>query len=89
MVLASRSEIIRARSRERSISFTWLVPSSAWATRKPMLPPPAMKIRRTGSSSLRISRMTVRMSWRAAMKNTSSFSSRRVLPSGMISCPSR
>ena len=27
------------------MSFTWFVPSSAWATRKPILPPPAMKIR--------------------------------------------
>ena len=54
-----------------------------------MLPPPAITTLRTGSSSLRISRSTVRMSLRAAIKNTSSPSSTTVSPSGVMALPPR
>ena len=52
-----------------------------------MLPPPAITTRFAGASSLRISLMNLRMSSRAAMKNTSSFSSMTVSPSGLMLRP--
>ena len=45
-----------------------------------MLPPPAITTRLTGSSALRISLITLRMSSVAAMKNTSSLCSMTVSP---------
>ena len=54
-----------------------------------MLPPPAITTRFTGSSVLRISAMTVRMSSVPAMKNTSSLCSMTVSPSGTMLWPPR
>ena len=89
MVFSSSSETLRARRASRSMSFTWLFFSSVFASRKPMLPPPAITTRRTGSSSLRSSFITRRMSLRGARKNTSSPSSMTVLPSGCTPRPLR
>ena len=52
-----------------------------------MLPPPAITTRRTGSSRLRISLITRRMSLVAARKNTSSPDSMTVSPSGREAAP--
>ena len=82
--LRSCSEILRARFESRSITLTWFSSSSVCASRKPMLPPPAMTTRFTGSSSFCISFMTTRMSCVAATKKTSSPSSITVSPSGSM-----
>ena len=54
-----------------------------------MLPPPAITTRLTGSSVLRISLITLRMSSVAAMKKTSSLCSMTVSPSGSMLWPPR
>ncbi len=82
--LLSCSEILRARFESRSITLTWFSSSSVCASRKPMLPPPAITTRLIGSSSFCISFMTTRMSCVAATKKTSSPSSITVSPSGSM-----
>ncbi len=57
---------------EDSITFTLSRPSSARASRRPMLPPPAMITRSTGRSTWRMWDITSRMFSEAATKNTSS-----------------
>ena len=89
IVLRSCSEILRPRFESRSMILTWFSSSSVCASRKPMLPPPAITTRFTGSSSFCISLMTVRMSCVAATKKTSSPSSITVSPSGSMLSPLR
>src|SRR3989442_916950 len=89
MALSRSSAIRRARRASRSMSFTWLCDSSERARRKPMLPPPAITMRRAGSSPWRSSSMTRRMSLRAARKKISSPSATTVSPSGAMARPSR
>ncbi len=55
-----------------SSTFTLSFASMARASRRPMLPPPAIMTRRTGRSIWRISAITSRMCAEAATKKTSS-----------------
>ncbi len=89
MVFSSSSETLRARRASRSISFTWLLLSSALASRYPMLPAPAITTRRTGSSTRRSSLITRLMSLVAARKKTSSPSAMMVSPVGGMALPPR
>ena len=80
---------ISARVRLSSRILTWWFSSIDCARRKPMLPPPAIMIRRIGRSERRSSRMTWRMCTVAARQNTSSPGRMMVSPSGMIGSPLR
>ncbi len=89
MVLDSSSAMSSALTGSRSMIFTWWSRSSRRARFFSMLPPPARITRRIGLSMGLSSFITAGICRLAARKNTRSFSSMMVLPSGIISCPLR